>query len=117
VDVIFMDMKMRTMHGDEAATKVRYIEAEAGIPATPIIALSGGGLGAMGTKDTDVVWKSGMQGLLLKPLNMRSFPATVAQCIFHFSDGLATVDVNDRLENPCKYRESLVGDATILEEA
>lgn len=110
-----MDMKMRTMHGDEATIHIRSLEAEADVRATPIIALSGGGLGAAGSKDTDVVWNSGMQGLLLKPLNMRSFSATVAQCIFHFSDGLGRVDVAARREGQCKFRESLVGDATILE--
>jgi CheY-like chemotaxis protein len=116
-DIIFMDMKMRTMHGDEAAKKVRYLEAETKIAVTPIIALSGGGLGPGAMKDEEVVFRCGMQGMLLKPLNMRSFSATVAQCIFHFSDGFDAVNVEDRENGTCKFRESLVGDATILEVA
>lgn len=116
-DLVFMDMKMRTMHGDEAAKKVRYLEAETKVATTPIIALSGGGIGVGDMKDEEAVFQCGMQGLLLKPLNMRSFSATVAQCIYHFSEGLEAIDIEARQQGDCKFRVSVIGDAKILENA
>jgi len=50
----------------------------------------------------------------MKPLSMRSFPATVAQCLFHFSSDLKKVDMEAR--QSAKYRLSVLGDATIVED-
>jgi len=115
VDLILMDMRMKVMNGEEAASNIRDLETAASRPPVPILALSGGGLGSVGSSDNEYIFKAGMQGLLLKPLSMRSFPATVAQCLFHFSTDLTQVDMAGRKAAPGKYRVSVIGDATIVE--
>ena len=105
VDLVLMDMRMKVLNGDEAAIKIRAMEATAERPSVPIIALTGGGIGTGGVQDNEEVFRAGMQGLILKPLAMRSFTATVAQCLFHFSSDVCKVNMEARRLNPGKYRQ------------
>jgi CheY-like chemotaxis protein len=105
VDLVLMDMRMKVLNGDEAAMKIRAMEATAERASVPIIALTGGGIGTGGLQDNEEVFRAGMQGLILKPLAMRSFTATVAQCLFHFSSDVCKVNIEARRLNPSKYRQ------------
>ena len=115
VDLILMDMKMKEMDGNEAAAKIRQLETEAGVKHVPIIALSGGGLGHSDVSDHQIVYQAGMQGLILKPLTIRSFPSTLAQIMFHYSATAPTVDMAARASRPTGFRPFLIGEATLFE--
>jgi signal transduction histidine kinase/CheY-like chemotaxis protein len=63
-DVVFTDISMPRMDGKEAAARIREIEAEAGLPRVPIIAMTAHALGG----DAEAILASGMDHYLTKPL-------------------------------------------------
>ena len=73
-------------------------------------------IGILHSKYTRVlIFQKFLSGLVLKPLSVRSFPGTIAQCMFYFSSAVPKVDMAARMANPSKYRQSIVGDCTIME--
>lgn len=64
-DLVLMDIHMPGVDGLEAARRIRAIEIEAGMPRTPILALSANAH----SEDRDTALAAGMDDLLVKPLD------------------------------------------------
>ena len=69
-----MDLHMPGLDGLQAAAKVRALEAKAGSPATPIVALTANAADA----DRDACLAAGMQGFLTKPVDRERFNELLA---------------------------------------
>lgn len=65
-DLVLMDIQMPVMNGVEAAEAIRRIEAEAGLPRTPILALSANVM----THQVDQYRAAGMDGCVAKPIEL-----------------------------------------------
>ena len=117
VDLILMDMYMKRMSGVEAVGKIREMQAARGAPTVPIIAMTGGGVGSGGKSDNEVVFRSGMQGVIIKPLNIRAFPGALAQCMYHFGERKVEVDMGKRMEEGARFRQVMLDDIIVLESA
>jgi signal transduction histidine kinase/CheY-like chemotaxis protein len=67
-DLVLMDVQMPVMNGVEAAREIRRREAEAGLPPTPILALSANVM----PHQVDEYLAAGMDGLIAKPIEVRA---------------------------------------------
>ncbi len=74
-DLIFMDISMPEMDGKEATRAIRAIEAERGLPRTPIIALTAHAL----TGDGQEILSHGLDKYLTKPLKKPAILAEIAE--------------------------------------
>lgn len=72
-DVILMDLFMPDMDGAEATRQIRDVEARAGAPRTPIIALTASVLEA----DARRARAAGVDALLTKPVDLTALAATI----------------------------------------
>ncbi|KAJ3174897.1 hypothetical protein HK101_010805 [Irineochytrium annulatum] len=63
LDMIFMDIEMPVMRGEEATRRIRELEKVGGLPALPIVAVTGNGR----REQVQHALESGMQNVLLKP--------------------------------------------------
>jgi len=73
-DCVLMDLHMPGMDGLEAARRIRSVEAEAGAPRTPILALTANA----SPEDRDACRAAGMDGFLIKPLDRERLAAALA---------------------------------------
>ncbi|MCC8057998.1 response regulator [Cloacibacillus sp.] len=64
--LIFMDIQMPRMDGNEAAAEIRRFEKAEGRPRTPITAMSANAF----AEDMNKAYASGMDGYLTKPINI-----------------------------------------------
>lgn len=67
-DVILMDLQMPEMDGLDATRAIRAREAAAGLPRTPIIAMTARAM----TEDRDRCREAGMDGFISKPLDQHA---------------------------------------------
>jgi PAS domain S-box-containing protein len=73
-DRVLMDLHMPGMDGLEATRRIRAIEAAAGAPRTPILALTANA----STDDRDACLAAGMDGFLVKPLDRERLATALA---------------------------------------
>ena len=78
-DLILMDISMPGMDGREAARAIRALEAEAGAPATPIIALTA----HASDGDGDWLASDGIDSCLAKPLRRKAITERVLAHVPH----------------------------------
>jgi CheY-like chemotaxis protein len=64
-DLVLMDLHMPVLDGLQAASQIRAREADAGNPATPIVALTANA----SAKDHDACLAAGMEAFLTKPVD------------------------------------------------
>lgn len=74
-DLILMDIQMPTMDGYEATRRIRGIEADKGLPPTPIIAVTANAF----KEDVDESMKAGCSDYLAKPVSKQSLLECVAK--------------------------------------
>ncbi|WP_066334538.1 CHASE domain-containing protein [Azohydromonas lata] len=70
-DIVLMDMHMPVMDGLEATVRIRALEAERGLPRTPIVALTASAL----AEDRHRCKAAGMDDVLVKPFDMAQLTA------------------------------------------
>jgi two-component system, sensor histidine kinase and response regulator len=81
-DVVLMDIHMPVMDGVESTGKIRDFEAaEPSRPATPIIAMTANNE----QSDHQTYLKSGMNGIITKPLNIKTIVSQIREIIASFS--------------------------------
>jgi signal transduction histidine kinase/DNA-binding response OmpR family regulator len=83
-DVIFMDISMPEMDGIEATARIRAIEAERGLPPTPIVALTAHAMEG----DAERFLAAGMDYYLTKPLKR----ADIAELLTRLLDSMAVTE-------------------------
>jgi PAS domain S-box-containing protein len=66
-DVILMDIQMPVMNGIEASTRIRHYEKQAGLPRTPIIAMTASAMQG----DREDCLAAGMDDYIAKPIKAR----------------------------------------------
>lgn len=74
-DVILMDYRMPVMDGCEATERIRRREREAGLPRTPIIALTAGAF----AEDRERCLAAGMDDFLAKPVDLGELTAILGR--------------------------------------
>jgi PAS domain S-box-containing protein len=74
--VVLMDIQMHELDGLEATRRIRMIEAEQGLPRTPIIAMTA----HVRAQDKDQCFKAGMDDFIPKPFE----PSLLKQKISHY---------------------------------
>ncbi len=81
-DVVLMDIHMPVMDGLESTAKIREFEAsEASRPATAIIAMTANNE----QSDHEIYLKSGMNGIITKPLDIKTVVTQIREIITSFS--------------------------------
>lgn len=73
-DLILMDVQMPVLDGIEATRQIRATEAGAGIPPTPIVALSANAF----AEDREACRQAGMDAFLVKPMDRDQLTACLA---------------------------------------
>ena len=73
-DLILMDVQMPNLDGIEATRRIRALESEQSVPGIPILALTANTL----TEDRQACYLVGMDGFLMKPLNVEKLLAALA---------------------------------------
>jgi PAS domain S-box-containing protein len=73
-DHVLMDLHMPGMDGLDATRRIRELEAEAGAPRTPILALTANA----SIDDREICLTAGMDGFLIKPLDRERLAAALA---------------------------------------
>ncbi|WP_421936234.1 ATP-binding protein [Phenylobacterium sp.] len=76
-DLILMDVQMPVMNGVDATQAIRAIEAERGLPQTPILALSANVM----RHQVDEYLAAGMNGFVAKPIEMAALIDAVSQAL------------------------------------
>ena len=66
-DLILMDIQMPNLDGPSATLQIREMEAEAGAPRTPIVALTANAM----NHQIEAYLRSGMVGIIAKPIDVR----------------------------------------------
>jgi CheY-like chemotaxis protein len=74
-DLVLMDLHMPGVDGLQAAARIRAFEAEAGSPATPIVALTANA----SAQDREACLAAGMQDFLTKPVDRERLAALFAR--------------------------------------
>jgi two-component system sensor histidine kinase/response regulator len=81
-DVVLMDIHMPVMDGLESTGKIRELEAsETSRPPTTIIAMTANNE----QSDHEIYLKSGMNGIITKPLDIKTVVAQIREIITSFS--------------------------------
>ena len=62
-----MDIQMPNLDGPSATLQIREMEAEAGAPRTPIVALTANAM----NHQIEAYLRSGMDGIIAKPIDVR----------------------------------------------
>ena len=91
-DLILMDCQMPQMGGIEATAQIRAREARAGLPATPIIALTANAF----PSDADECLASGMNGFLSKPYGQNELEEIIVDVLTGFDETSADDLVGSR---------------------
>jgi signal transduction histidine kinase/CheY-like chemotaxis protein len=73
-DLVLMDVQMPGLDGIEAARRMRACEAQAGVPRTPIVALTANAF----PEERAACLAAGMDAFLVKPLDAERLAATLA---------------------------------------
>lgn len=81
-DVVLMDIHMPVMDGLESTSKIREFEAsDTSRPATAIIAMTANNE----QSDHEIYLKSGMSGIITKPLEIKNVVSQIREIITSFS--------------------------------
>ena len=81
-DVVLMDIHMPVMDGLESTAKIREFEAsQPSRPPTPIIAMTANNE----KSDHETYLKSGMNGIITKPMNIKTLVSQIRKIIAGFS--------------------------------
>lgn len=81
-DVVLMDIHMPVMDGLESTGKIREYEAsETSRPPTPIIAMTANNE----QSDHEIYLKSGMSGIITKPMDIKNVVTQIREIITSFS--------------------------------
>ena len=81
-DVVLMDIHMPVMDGLESTAKIREFEAsQPSRPPTPIIAMTANNE----KSDHETYLKSGMNGIITKPMNIKTLVSQIREIIAGFS--------------------------------
>ena len=81
-DVVLMDIHMPVMDGLESTAKIREFEAsQPSRPSTPIIAMTPNNE----KSDHETYLKSGMNGIITKPMNIKTLVSQIREIIAGFS--------------------------------
>jgi signal transduction histidine kinase/CheY-like chemotaxis protein/HPt (histidine-containing phosphotransfer) domain-containing protein/streptogramin lyase len=86
-DVILMDIQMPVMDGVTATQRIRELEAEAGLPRTPIVALTANAMQG----DREDYLRAGMDDFIPKPVRRQKLDAALAQVQARGQPALATL--------------------------
>lgn len=78
-DLILMDVQMPRMDGYEATRRLRIAEAAAGLPGTPVIALTANAM----AEDRQLCLDAGMDDFLPKPFTREELFAAIARTMGH----------------------------------
>ena len=81
-DVVLMDIHMPVMDGLESTTKIREFEAsQPSRPPTPIITMTANNE----KSDHETYLKSGMNGIITRPMNIKTLVSQIREIIAGFS--------------------------------
>jgi CheY-like chemotaxis protein len=81
-DVVLMDIHMPVMDGLESTAKIREFEtSQPSRPATPIIAMTANNE----QSDHQIYLKSGMNGIITKPMDIKTIVSQIREIIANFS--------------------------------
>ena len=81
-DVVLMDIHMPVMDGLESTAKIREFEAsQPSRPPTPIIAMTANNE----KSDHETYLKSGMNGIITRPMNIKTLVSQIREIIAGFS--------------------------------
>ena len=76
-DVVLMDVQMPVMNGVDATRGIRAMEAERGLPPTPILALSANVM----PHQIEEYLAAGMNGFIAKPIEMAVLVAEIERAL------------------------------------
>ena len=76
-DLVLMDVQMPVMDGYEATIQLRQLEAERGLPKTPVIALTANAL----SQDREAALAAGMNDFLTKPITREALERVIRRWI------------------------------------